>query len=52
MMHAGVQGKMKYGVMGEVTYEDLYPLKEVVDYLALGHYHSAYDIDGWVYNPG
>lgn len=52
MMHAGVQGKMKYGIMGEVTYEDLYPLKEVVDYLALGHYHSAYDIDGWVYNPG
>ncbi len=52
MMHAGVQGKMKYGIMGEVTYEDLYPLKEVVDYLALGHYHSTYDIDGWVYNPG
>jgi exonuclease SbcD len=52
MMHAGIQGKMKYGIMGEVTYEDLYPLKEVVDYLALGHYHSAYDIDGWVYNPG
>jgi exonuclease SbcD len=52
MMHAGVQGKMKYGIMGEVTYEDLYPLKDVVDYLALGHYHSAYDIDGWVYNPG
>jgi DNA repair exonuclease SbcCD nuclease subunit len=52
MMHAGVQGKMKHGILGEVTYEDLYPLKEVVDYLALGHYHSAYDIDGWVYNPG
>ncbi len=52
MMHAGVQGKMKHGVMGEVTYEDLYPLKEVIDYLALGHYHSAYDIDGWVFNPG
>jgi len=52
MMHAGVQGKMKFGIMGEVTYEDLYPLKEVVDYLALGHYHIAYDIDSWVYNPG
>lgn len=52
MMHAGVQGKMKSGVIGEVTYEDLYPLKEVVNYLALGHYHSAYEVDGWVYNPG
>jgi DNA repair exonuclease SbcCD nuclease subunit len=52
MMHAGVQGKMKRGIIGEVTYEDLYPLKEVVDYLALGHYHNTFDIDGWVYNPG
>jgi DNA repair protein SbcD/Mre11 len=52
MMHAGVQGKMKYGIIGDVTYEDLYPLKGLVDYLALGHYHGAYDVDGWVYNPG
>lgn len=52
MLHAGVQGKMKYGIVGEVTYEDLAPLKGAVDYLALGHYHSAYDIDGWAYNPG
>ncbi len=52
MMHAGVQGRVKYGIPGEVTYEDLYPLKGVVDYLALGHYHIAYGIDGWVYNAG
>ncbi len=52
MMHAGVRGKVEHGITGEVAYEDLYPLKEVVDYLALGHYHNAYDIDGWVYNPG
>lgn len=52
MLHAGVQGKMKYGIIGDVTYEDLCQLKCTVDYLALGHYHSAYDIDGWVYNPG
>jgi len=52
MMHAGVQGRVKYGIPGEVTYEELYPLKGAVDYLALGHYHIAYDIDGWVYNGG
>jgi DNA repair exonuclease SbcCD nuclease subunit len=52
MLHTGVQGKMKYGIVGEVTYEDLAPLKGVVDYLALGHYHSSYEIDGWAYNPG
>lgn len=52
MLHAGVQGKMKYGVIGEVSYEDLCQLKDVVDYMALGHYHSNYEIDGWAYNPG
>lgn len=52
MMHAGVSGEMKHGIVGEVCYEDLCQLKGVVDYLALGHYHNAYDIDDWVYNPG
>ena len=52
MLHAGVQGRMKYGIVGDVTYEDLCQLKGAVDYLALGHYHNAYEIDDWVYNPG
>jgi DNA repair exonuclease SbcCD nuclease subunit len=52
MLHAGVQGKMKYGVIGEVSFEDLCQLKDVVDYMALGHYHSNYEIDDWAYNPG
>jgi len=52
MLHAGVQGKMKYGIAGDVTYEDLCQLKGTVDYLALGHYHSRYEIDDWVFNPG
>jgi DNA repair protein SbcD/Mre11 len=52
MMHLGVEGKVKGNIIGEVNYETLAPLKECVDYLALGHYHNAYDIDGWVYNPG
>jgi DNA repair exonuclease SbcCD nuclease subunit len=52
MMHLGVEGKVKGNIIGEVNYETLAPLKECVNYLALGHYHNAYDIDGWVYNPG
>ncbi len=52
MMHLGVEGKVKGKIIGEVNYETLAPLKECVNYLALGHYHNAYDIDGWVYNPG
>lgn len=52
MMHLGVEGKVKGNVIGEVNYEALAHLKEDVDYLALGHYHNAYEIDGWVHNPG
>jgi len=52
MMHLGVEGKANDGIIGEVSYESLLPLRECVDYLALGHYHNSYDIDGWVYNPG
>jgi DNA repair exonuclease SbcCD nuclease subunit len=52
MMHLGVEGKVKGNIIGEVNYETLAPLKDCVNYLALGHYHNAYEIDGWVYNPG
>jgi DNA repair exonuclease SbcCD nuclease subunit len=27
-------------------------LKAVVEYLALGHTHKNFELDGWVYNPG
>lgn len=52
MMHLGIEDFMKANVIGEVAYEDLVPLKGVVDYLALGHYHNTYEVDGWIYNPG
>lgn len=52
MMHTGIEGQMKGNIIGETSYEDIYKLKEVVDYLALGHYHCAYELDGWVFNPG
>ncbi len=52
MMHAGVEGQTKGNIIGETPYEDFLKLKEVVDYLALGHYHNAYELDAWAYNPG
>jgi DNA repair exonuclease SbcCD nuclease subunit len=27
-------------------------LRSYIDYLALGHTHKSFEIDGWVYNPG
>jgi len=52
MMHFGMEGQVKQAEAGEIPYSSLMPLKEVVDYLALGHYHMQYEIDSWIFNPG
>jgi len=49
--HAGLEGQLpRYS--GTLTYNDLAPLKQHIDYLALGHIHKPYAVDGWIYNPG
>ncbi|MHC1567830.1 MAG: metallophosphoesterase family protein [Candidatus Syntropharchaeia archaeon] len=52
MMHAGIEGKLGPGIGGELSYRDIAPLREVVDYLALGHYHIQYSIENWIFNGG
>ncbi len=52
MMHFGMAGQMRQEAPGEIHYNSLLPLKEMVNYLALGHYHMQYEMDGWVFNPG
>ncbi len=52
MMHFGMEGQVKQEAVGEVPYNSLLPLKDAVNYLALGHYHTQYELDGWVFNPG
>jgi DNA repair exonuclease SbcCD nuclease subunit len=52
MMHFGMEGQLKHEIGGEISYSALLPLREAVDYLALGHYHMAYSYDNWVYNSG
>ena len=52
MMHFGMAGQMRQEAPGEIHYNSLLPLKEAVNYLALGHYHMQYDLDGWLFNPG
>ncbi|MBS1263672.1 MAG: DNA double-strand break repair protein Mre11 [Methanonatronarchaeales archaeon] len=49
MMHFGIEGR---GEGPGYSYSCLLPLRENVDYLALGHYHNAYEVEGWGYNPG
>jgi DNA repair exonuclease SbcCD nuclease subunit len=38
---------------GALRYPELLPLKQAgIDYLALGHIHKRYAVEGWIFNPG
>jgi exonuclease SbcD len=51
MAHAGLEGQLpRYS--GTLTHNVLAPLREQIDYLALGHIHKPYTVEGWIYNPG
>lgn len=51
MMHTGVDGYVPR-IQGLPSRSNFQPLQECIDYLALGHVHKPYEIDGWIYNPG
>lgn len=51
LAHAGLEGQLpRYS--GTLTHNDLAALRGHIDYLALGHIHKPYAVDGWIYNPG
>ncbi len=51
LLHAGLDGVVP-NFRAELTYDQLAPLRGVVDYVALGHIHQHYSREGWVFNPG
>ncbi|MHB0869759.1 MAG: metallophosphoesterase family protein [Chloroflexota bacterium] len=51
LLHAGLDGVVP-NFRAELTYEQLAPLRGLVDYVALGHIHQHYSREAWVYNPG
>lgn len=51
MLHAAIN-RLLASDLGGIKKEILEPFREKVDYLALGHIHSRYEIDDWIYNPG
>ncbi len=51
MGHFGLEGQLP-GASGGLPPHALAGLHEMVDYLALGHWHKPYEQDGWIFNPG
>lgn len=51
LAHFGIEDEVPT-LGGTVTHAELEPVREVVDYLALGHIHKRYEAGGWIYNPG
>lgn len=51
LAHFGIEDEVP-ALGGNVTHAELREVREVVDYLALGHIHRRYDASGWIYNPG
>ncbi|PSB14409.1 DNA repair exonuclease [filamentous cyanobacterium CCP2] len=52
LFHHGLEGQIaRY--QGALRYSDLLPLRQAgVEYLALGHIHKNYELEGWIFNPG
>jgi DNA repair exonuclease SbcCD nuclease subunit len=50
MMHAGLEGQLAH--MGSLRMGDLAPLRDTIDYVALGHIHKPYEVNDWIFNPG
>jgi DNA repair exonuclease SbcCD nuclease subunit len=51
VLHAGLEGVLPHH-SATLTYDQIAPLREYVDYLALGHIHKPFEVEDWIYNPG
>lgn len=51
MLHTDIEGMIHKNIKG-LNLEKLRELKKYVDYLALGHIHQNFVIDGWAHSPG
>jgi DNA repair exonuclease SbcCD nuclease subunit len=51
IMHLGLEGVLE-GQSATVAHHRIAPLRDYVNYLALGHIHKPYEREGWMYNPG
>jgi DNA repair exonuclease SbcCD nuclease subunit len=51
LLHTDVEGQLSRPIPA-LSVEKLKELRAHVDYVALGHTHKRFEIDGWAFNPG
>jgi exonuclease SbcD len=51
MLHTDVEGHATHPIPA-LSIDSLKELKNVADYVALGHTHRRFEIDNWAFNPG
>jgi exonuclease SbcD len=52
MLHTDVEGQLSRPNIPALSVERMKELKGLVDYVALGHTHKRFEIEGWAFNPG
>jgi DNA repair exonuclease SbcCD nuclease subunit len=52
MLHTDVEGQLNRPNIPALSVEKMKELKGLVDYVALGHTHKRFEIEGWAFNPG
>jgi exonuclease SbcD len=52
MLHTDIEGYTNHQSLPAVAVSKLKELRELVDYVALGHRHKNFEIENWAFNPG
>ncbi len=52
LLHTDVEGQLNRPNIPALSIERMKELRTLVDYIALGHTHKRFEIDGWAFNPG
>jgi DNA repair protein SbcD/Mre11 len=52
LLHSDIEGQLNRPIQHALPTSKLMTLRGAVDYLALGHTHKQFEIEGWAFNPG
>ncbi len=52
LLHTDVEGQLNRPNIPALSIERMKELRTLVDYIALGHTHKRFEIEGWAFNPG